>query len=97
MVLTLAGSSKHGAHVVYQVFRFLKGIWLNLRNRVNQKRPILHHTCATCSKLPSYISTMSSFPSQFIQKNVKNNDDKNATYICCIIYLYSPPKDITEI
>ena len=24
----------------------------------NRKRPISHHTCATCSKLPPYISTM---------------------------------------
>ena len=47
---------------VKQEFRFVKGIWLHRKIRYirkkNQKRPILHHTCATYSELPSYISTM---------------------------------------
>ena len=44
-----------------QVFRFVKGIWLHRNSRIiffSRKRPILLHMCATCSELPSYISTM---------------------------------------
>ena len=47
---------------VYQEFRFVKGIWLHQKSLqiriISRKRPILHHTCATCSELPSYINTM---------------------------------------
>ena len=46
---------------VKQAFRFFEGIWLHRKSRqirFFRKRPILHHTCATCSELPSYISTM---------------------------------------
>ena len=43
---------------VNQAFRFVKSIRLHQESRQNRKRPILHHTCATCSDLPSYISTM---------------------------------------
>ena len=44
-------------------FQFAKGIWLHrksgqIRFFFSRKRPILHHTCPICSKLPSYISTM---------------------------------------
>ena len=42
--------------------RFVEGIWLRRKSRKirkkNRKRPILHHTCAICAGLPSYISTM---------------------------------------
>ena len=40
---------------VNQAFRVVECIWLHRKNR---KRPILHHTYATWSELPSYISTM---------------------------------------
>ena len=48
---------------VNQAFRFVEGIWLHqkcrqIREEKKQKRPILHHTCATYSELPSYISIM---------------------------------------
>ena len=46
---------------VYQLFRFVEGIWLHRKSRqirFFRKRPILLHTCARCSELPSYISTM---------------------------------------
>ena len=55
------GSSEHGANV-NQVFRFVKGTWLHRKSRqiriLFRKRPILLHTCATCSELPSYKITM---------------------------------------
>ena len=45
-----------------QVFRFIKGIRLHRQSRqirfFSRKRPALLYTCATCSELPSYISTM---------------------------------------
>ena len=44
---------------VNQAFRFVEGIWLHQKIRqilfFSQKRPILRHTCAICSDLPSYI------------------------------------------
>ena len=47
---------------VNQASRFVEGIWLHRKSRQiqdeNRKRPILHHTCAICSELPSYICTM---------------------------------------
>ena len=47
---------------INQGFWIVVDIWLHRKSRQiqkkNQKRPILHQTCATCSKLPSYISTM---------------------------------------
>ena len=46
----------------YGVNRFVEDIRLHRNSRQIQrtfrKRPILHHTCATYSELPSYISTM---------------------------------------
>ena len=44
-------------------FRYVEGIWLHrksrqMRERKKRKRPILHHTCATCSELPFNVSTM---------------------------------------
>ena len=49
-------------HGVNQAFRFLKGIWLHWKSLqpdfVSRKTPNLHHTCASCSDLPSYISAM---------------------------------------
>ena len=46
-------------HGVYQAFRFAEGIWLHrksrqIREKKNRKRLILHHTCATCSEVPSH-------------------------------------------
>ena len=39
-------------------FRFVEGIWCHRKSRqirvLFRKRPYLHHTCATCSKLPPY-------------------------------------------
>ena len=44
---------------VNQAFRFVQGIWLHWKSRqIRKKKPILHHTCATWSELPSYISSM---------------------------------------
>ena len=44
------------------VFRFVEGFRLNRESRQirkkNLKIPILLDACATCSELPSYISTM---------------------------------------
>ena len=43
-------------------FRFVEGISVHRKSRkirvFSWKCPILHHTCATCSELPSYMSTM---------------------------------------
>ena len=54
---------------VNQEFRFVKGSWLQRKNRQIRynfrKLPISHHTCATCSDLPSYISTMNIAVIQF--------------------------------
>ena len=51
---------------VNQEFRNFEGIWLHRKSRQIRicfgKRPILLHTCATGSELPSYISTM--YPSE---------------------------------
>ena len=51
------------AYGVNQEFRFVKDIWLQRKSRqirvFSRNRPILLHTSATCSELPSYISTMS--------------------------------------
>ena len=41
-----------------EAFRFVEGIWLHRKSRQIRKRPILPHMCATCSELPSYISTI---------------------------------------
>ena len=44
---------------VNQVFRFVEGIRLHRKSRIFfSERPILIYTCATCSELPFYISTM---------------------------------------
>ena len=48
---------------VNQEFRFGEDICFQrksrqIRTKKLQKRPILHHTCAHCSELPSHISTM---------------------------------------
>ena len=64
MVLLLGVSSEHSAHIeVNQVFRFVEGIWFGYIKKVVKsdfftEKPILLDMCATCSKLPSYISTM---------------------------------------
>ena len=45
-----------------QAFRFVEGIWLHRKSRqirnFFRKRPILLHTCTTCSELPPCKSTM---------------------------------------
>ena len=47
---------------VNQIFKFVEGIWLHKKSRqirfFSRKIPILLHTCATCSEVPSYKSTM---------------------------------------
>ena len=47
---------------VNQAFRYVEGIWLHRKSRqikkLFRKRRILHHMCATCPELPSYISTI---------------------------------------
>mgnify|MGYP001336334235 CR=1 FL=1 len=47
---------------VNQEFRFFEGIWLHRKIRQFQlffsEKIFLHHMRATCSELPSYISTM---------------------------------------
>ena len=49
---------------VNQVFRSVIGMLLHRKShqilKRFRKRPILHHTCALCSELPSYISTVCS-------------------------------------
>ena len=47
---------------VNEAFRFVECIWLYRKSRqiqiYNRKLPILHHTCATFSELPSYVNTI---------------------------------------
>ena len=63
-VLILDGGSEHGAHIWGKsgISRFVKGILLQRQSQqihfFSQKIPILLHTCATCSELPSYICIM---------------------------------------
>ena len=60
---------------VNQVFRFVKGIWLHRKScqiRFIWKRPILLHTCATSSEVPSYISTMGETVQKKQRKKQKN-------------------------
>ena len=52
-----------GTYGVNQAFRFVEGIWFMIYDMSSnliffRKKPILHHTCATCSEQPSYISSM---------------------------------------
>ena len=53
----------------YGLFRFVEGIWWHRKSRKStkkfRKRPILHHACATCSELPSYIRR----PKKVISRN----------------------------
>ena len=55
MVLILDGSSAHGAHI------WSKSSSSN-PNYFSEKTYFLLHTCATVSKLPSYISTLGVLP-----------------------------------
>ena len=48
---------------INQAFRFVEGMWLHRKSRqirhfLSKNPPILHHTCATCSELPSCMRTM---------------------------------------
>ena len=50
-------------HGVNQAFRFVEGIWLHRKSHqirffFFEKRPCLHHTCATGNEQPSNIKTM---------------------------------------
>ena len=50
-------------HGVKQAFRFVEGIWLHGKSRqirfiYSSEETFLLHTCAICSELPFYISTM---------------------------------------
>ena len=51
-------------HGVNQAFRFVEGIWLHREIESSdsiflfEKRPCLHHTCATGNEQPSNIKTM---------------------------------------
>ena len=49
-------------HGVNQAFLFVEGIWLHRKShRIRfffEKRPCLHHTCATCNEQPSNIKAM---------------------------------------
>ena len=59
MVPILDSSSEHRAkNVMNQVF--VKGIRVHRQSRyfISRKTPLLLHTCATRSELPSYMSTM---------------------------------------
>ena len=53
-------------YAVNQVFRFVECIWLQRQSRQMRKgfrkRPVLLHTRATCSELPSYGDTPKSYP-----------------------------------
>jgi len=58
-----------------QVLRFVEGVWLHRKNRLiifffSRKRPILLHTCATCSELPSNMNTMVSNTMIYDQKEL---------------------------
>ena len=63
MVFTLHCSSEHGAHIW---IKLSISIWWrhSIKSKESsirlffRKRPIVLHTCATCSDLQSYISTM---------------------------------------
>ena len=62
MVLILDSSSEHGAHIWSKPGISICYIWLNrtirqIRFFCKEKNTLLH-TCATCSELPSYRSTM---------------------------------------
>ena len=62
-MILLDGSSEQGSYIgVNQVLRFVEGIWLHRKSRqilkfLSENICILF-MCATCSELPSYISTM---------------------------------------
>ena len=62
MVFIWDGCSFYYADILSKSGIFFECIWLHRKSRqilfLFRKRPILHHACATCSKLPSYISTM---------------------------------------
>ena len=59
---------------VKQGFRFVEGIWLHPKSSENRfffgKKPILHHTCATCSRLPSCIIIIFQQNSDLIQQQL---------------------------
>ena len=60
---------------INQVFRFGEGNWPHrkssqIRNFV-RKRPILLNTCATCSELPSYISTVDNIREMYVPGSVR--------------------------
>ena len=63
MVLILDGNSKIGAHVITLLFGLFKAFDYIGSSRESDffspTRPIFLHACATYSKLPSNISTMS--------------------------------------
>ena len=70
-------------------FTSVEGLWLHRKSRQirekNRKRPILHHTCATCSEVPSYISTMhepifTDFPDDRIRIRVNSNRVRSPVY-----------------
>ena len=48
-------------YILEVCIEFVKGIWY-IERVINsvffRERPIFHHTCATCSELPSYVSTI---------------------------------------
>ena len=63
MLWLLDGCSFYYAHNrANQAIRFVDGHWLPRKSRkirfFFRDRPILHHTCSTCSELPSHIITM---------------------------------------
>ena len=88
MVFILDGCSFYYALQTYglnQASRFVESIWSHWKFRQirRRKRPILHHTCETCSELPSHISTMDG--SMVLCWDWLVNGSKYSTYLFGII------------
>ena len=86
MVLILDGCSFYYAHILIRsgisiCWKHL--ITLKVSSNPKKKRPILHHTCETCSELPSYISTMEG--SMVLCWDWLVNGSKYSIYLFCII------------
>ena len=73
MVYILDGCSFHTAHIWSKsgIFNLMKSFgYINSRQIrfFQEKLPILHHRCAKCSELPSYISAMDIGEANFLTK-----------------------------
>ena len=48
----------------------MEGIWLPRKSRQIRKIPMLHHSCATCSEQPSYISSMDALEADVVGRKI---------------------------